>query len=123
MADRLPGEPPPAYHALALVARKLGGFTGANKLALGQGVHGYTCTVPTGEVPVLWDDDGQRYLPGPTPPARTVRLPVAARAYRLTPTPTDRQVPLPPAPKLEPRDGQLTLKLTDRPVFLEPLEG
>lgn len=58
MADRLPGQPRPGYHALALVARKLGSFTRGTKRALGQGVHGYTCTVPTGEVPVLWDDDG-----------------------------------------------------------------
>jgi hypothetical protein len=120
LADRIPGAPRPAYHALTLLARKLADFSAVKKLALGQGIHAYTFSVRGSEVTVLWYDDGKRYLPGQTPPSRSVTLTVAQHPYRLTPTPTDQKVPLPSAQELLPSDGKLTLQVGAIPVFLEP---
>lgn len=120
VADRIPGDPRPAYHALAMLARELGGFTDVRKLALGPGVHGYAFTVPAGEVIVLWYDDGKRYLPGELPPAHQVTLAVSDRPYRLTPTPTARNQPEPPARRIVPSQRKLTLDLNATPVLLQP---
>ncbi|NLH72964.1 MAG: hypothetical protein GX456_07915 [Verrucomicrobia bacterium] len=119
LADRIPGAPRPAYNALAMVARKLGGFNAVKKLALGQGVYAYTFDARGAEVTVLWYDDGQRYLPGETPPARFVTLPVPQQPYRLSPIPTEQDVPMPPPQRLVPVNGKLTFPVSVTPLFFE----
>ncbi|MDH7503159.1 MAG: hypothetical protein QHJ82_10695 [Verrucomicrobiota bacterium] len=120
LADRIPGEPRPAYHALAMVARKLGGFNAAEKLTLGQGLYAYTFNVRGAEVTVLWYDDGRRYLPGETPPTRSVTISVPPQPYRLTLIPTDQNMSSTPARRLLPINGKLTISVGVTPVFLEP---
>jgi len=120
LADRIPGDPRPAYHALALLARKLSNFKEVKQLALGQGVHAYNFKLRDGEITVLWYNDGKRYLPGETPPSCKVTLSVPQQTYRLAATPTERGIPLPPIKKLTPVNGKLTLDLGVTPVFIEP---
>lgn len=121
-ADRIPGEPRPAYHALALVLRQLSGFTAVKPLDFGGGIYAYTFTVKAAEVTVLWYDDGRRYLPGEVPPSRRIELTVPAQPHRLLLTPTERAAPMPPARRLTPVQGQLSLELGTVPVFLEAWE-
>lgn len=52
-ADRIPGDPRPAFHALSLVARKLSGLGAARKLRLERGVWAYGFTVGENEVAAL----------------------------------------------------------------------
>jgi hypothetical protein len=122
-ADRIPGEARPAYHALALVSQKLSDFTAVKTLSLGKGVYAYTFTVNSREVTVLWYDDGKRYLPGEVPPSRRIELPAPPQPHRLLLTPTERQVPAPPARRLVPVQGKLTMELGATPVFLEASDG
>ncbi len=120
VADRIPGAPRPAFHALALLQQKVARFTAVRTLPLDTGVYGYAFSVDGREVAVLWYDDGRRRLPGETPPARTVTLAAPAPACRLTLTPTDSREPVPPARKLLAENGKVTLSVGAVPVFLEP---
>lgn len=84
---------------LDTVARKLGSFYAMEKLALGQGVYAYTFDlvgIGGAEVTVLWHGDGHHYLPGETPPTRSVALSVSPQPYRFSLIPAEQDVPLPP---------------------------
>ena len=114
-----PAEPRPAYHALALLAQKLGEFSAVKALAVVQGVHTYRFTVRGRYVYVLWYDDGRRYLPGDKEPATQVKIPLPAGTYRLTETPTARG-PIPVRTVSVPQGGW-NAELGGTPIFLEPL--
>ncbi|MGQ9576332.1 MAG: hypothetical protein ACUVUC_13540 [Thermoguttaceae bacterium] len=115
-----PGEPRPAYHALALVVQKLGVFSAVESLEAGRGVHAYRFAVRGRPVYVLWYDDGRRYLPGDRGPLAQVKVPLPAGRYRLTETPT-APGPIPVREVFLPQGGW-TAELGGTPIFLEPIE-
>lgn len=111
-------EPRPAWHALALVAQKIGAFTEAAPVDAGKGVYCFRFRVGQRQVHVVWYDDGRRYLPGDAEPAVTVRLRMASGTYAVTPTPTARGAP--PAQKLVTApEGILSLTVDSTPLFVE----
>jgi len=114
-----PGEPRPAFHALTLVAQKLGSYSAVRSLELGRGIYAYQFTVRKRPVYVLWYDDGRRYLPGDTEPTIQVRLPLPRGKYLLTETPTARGELR--RRTLSPTGGLLKLELGSTPVFLDPI--
>lgn len=115
-----PGEPRPAYHALALLVQKLGEFSAVEPLAAGPGVYAYRFTVRGRPVYVLGYDDGRRYVPGDTEPVLQRKIPLPPGAYRLTETPTARG-PLPVRTLSVPQGGW-SAELGPTPIFLEPLD-
>jgi len=116
-----PGEPRPAYHALALLVQKLGEFSAVRSLAVDRGVYAYEFTVRGQPVYVLWYDDGRRYLPGDKEPVAPVQVPLPAGRYRLTETPTGRG-PMPVRTVSVP-EGGWRMELSSTPIFLEPMDG
>lgn len=113
-----PGTLRPAYHALSLVAQKLGGFSQVEPVTLDRGVYAYRFTVEQRPVYVLWYDDGRRYLPGDPEPVVRVRVPLPKGEYRLTETPT-APGPAPARMVSVPQAGWST-ELGCTPIFLEP---
>lgn len=114
-----PGEPRPAYHALALLVQKLGGFTAVEPLEVGRGGYAYRFTVQAQPVYLLWYDDGRRYLPGDKEPGTRVNIPLPPGQYRVTETPTARG-PIPVRTVAIPQGGW-NVELNGTPIFLEPL--
>lgn len=117
-----PGQPRPAYHALTLLVRKLLGFSAVKPLALGRGVYAYQFVVRSRPVYVLWYDDGRRYLPGDKEPTLLVRVPLPARQYRVTETPTVPGAGVPIARPIRPARGAWEVQLGLTPLFIEPDE-
>jgi hypothetical protein len=115
-----PGEPRPAYHALTLLAEKLGAFSVVESLPAGRGVYAYRFTVRRRPVYVLWFDDGRRYLPGDPEPAAQVKVPLPAGQYRLTETPTARGPVT--VRTVSVAQGGWNADLSCMPIFLEPIE-
>jgi len=114
-----PGQPRPAYHALALVVQKLGEFSAVEPLAPGPEVYAYRFTVRGRPVYVLWYDDGRRYLPGDTEPAAQRKITLPPGQYRATETPIACG-PIPVRTVSVPQGGWKAA-LTTTPIFLEPL--
>jgi hypothetical protein len=113
-----PGQPRPAYHALALVAKKLLGFSAVKPFDIGKGVYAYQFTVRKEPVYVLWYDDGHRYLPGDTEPTTQVTLSLPQRQYTLIETPIVGDALQ--TRTVAPSQGVLTLRIGTTPLFLEP---
>ncbi|MCX7806847.1 MAG: hypothetical protein N3A38_16920, partial [Planctomycetota bacterium] len=119
---RKPGEPRPAYHALALVARKLGGFSDVRAVNAGAGVHAYRFEVGGRRVYVAWYDDGKRYLPGDAEPSAAVELDVPSGPYVIVETPT-KQGEMPRERATRADGSRLKLTLGSTPLFFEPARG
>ncbi len=113
-----PGQPRPAYHALALVAKKLLGFSAVKPLDIGEGVYAYQFTVRRQPVYVLWYDDGRRYLPDDPEPTTQVTLSLPQRQYTLIETPIAGDALQ--TRTVAPSQGVLTLRTGTTPLFLEP---
>lgn len=111
-----PGKARPAYDALATVVRLLDGFSEVRTLALGPGIHAYAFGVSGRRVYVCWYDDGRRYLPGDTPPTKTLDVPVEPGSYALVATPTGPAAP--PRRSIQTTLGRCRLQLGATPVFL-----
>lgn len=115
------GAPRPAYHALALVAEKLGPFSEVAPVEGGRGLYAYRFTVRRRPVFVLWYDEDARYLPGDREPVVRVTVPLSPGTYRLTETPTG------PGPiavrEVAVAQGEWTTELGGTPIFLESMEA
>jgi hypothetical protein len=112
-----PGEPRPAYHALALLAQRIASFTSIKQLELGRGVYAYQFTVRGRQAYILWYDDGKRYLPGDNEPVKLVELSLPQRQYLLTEMAAARGTL--PTRTVSPVQGILKLAVGATPLLLE----
>jgi len=112
-----PGEPRPAYHALALLAQRIASFTSIKQLELGHGVYAYQFTIRGRQAYILWYDDGKRYLPGDNEPVKLVELSLPQRQYLLTEMAAARGTL--PTRTVSPVQGILKLAVGATPLLLE----
>jgi hypothetical protein len=116
-----PAELRPAYHALALVSKKLNAFSSVKPLQLGKGIFAYQFDVTSRPVYMLWYDDGKRYLPADVESSITAKIPLPQRSYILTETPVVAGGNI-VSRKVIPANGTLEIKLTSSPIFIEQTE-
>ena len=115
---RKAGAPRPGFYALQLVTASMRGFNSVQRLDLGSGVWAQRFAAPAGSLWVLWYDDGKLYLPGQTPPRRTVQLPFEGSRALVTRTPTEMGKGAPTALVVQAADGALSLVLDSTPLFV-----
>jgi hypothetical protein len=118
-----PGSPRPAFYALQLVNAKIGKHVTVEQFDLGANVWAYRFATPSGQVWVLWADDGVLYFPGETPTMVDVLLPVDAETVTVTLTPTEigRNTPETTTVTTLADENGYTLPLTvgSTPIFVE----
>ena len=110
------GDIRPAYEALALAWKRIGGFTSVERLDLGDNVWAYHFETPSGPLTVAWYDEGPLYFPGEPRPATTVEIPVDGEQATVTYTPTGE------APEPFPVDaegGVISVEIDSTPVFVQ----
>jgi hypothetical protein len=114
---RLPGDPRPAYHALALFISQVGDYTAvADCGELPQGVWCYRFTTEAGFVWVLWYDDGGMTFPGETRPSVNLTLNDLNGPVLILPAPRSAEAPA--GEKRDPENGSLTLSLDSVALFI-----
>ena len=116
---RRPGDPRPAYYALALATEKIGQFTSVQQLDLGPDTWAYRFETPSGPLWVLWYDDRALHLPGETPPSVSVSLSFDAASALLTLTPTAIGQTKPETQTLQAAGGTLTFYLGAMLMFIQ----
>jgi len=116
---RRAGDLRPVWHALALVAEKVGQFSIVQQLEMGTGIWAYRFETPSGSVWVLWYDDGALYLPGKTPPSVNVSVPFETASALLTLTPTTIGQTEPETQIILATGGTLVFDLGATPVFIQ----
>jgi len=112
--------PQPAFYAYKQFVEKVNGFSSAEQ-HINDGVWHYVFSATGRRVHVAWYDDGR--APGPNVPLgqKRVALPVSAKRVRLTPTITKMGQTTQNGQVRLVKGGQLTLVLSETPVFVEEL--
>ena len=114
---RVPGEPRPAYHALALFMAQVGAYSEVEPCGnLTENLWCYRFQTPEGNVWVAWYDEEKLTFPGEDPPVQLVTLAVEGTSATIWTTPAESIPALSYAMDIE--NGAITLPLTDTPVFI-----
>ena len=114
----------PAAYTYKIVIEKLDGLTACRRLPMPDNVYVYECTVRGGRkvLVAFYDDHVARNHDEPAA-STTAVLPVGSRRVRVTPIVTDVDQTAPQVETLDAPGGRLQVKLTEFPVFFEPLGG
>jgi hypothetical protein len=112
----------PAAYTYKLLIEKLDGVTECRRLRMPEYVYVYECTVRGGRrvFVAFYDDHVARNHDEPMGGTSVVLSP-GSRRVRLTHVVTEIDQPRPQSDVLEAPGGRLRLRLTEFPVFLEPL--
>ena len=112
----------PAAYTYKLLIEKLDGLTECRRLALPDYVYVYECTVRGGRkvLVAFYDDHVARNHDEPLQ-GTTVTLPIRSARARVSHIVTEIDQTAPQVETLDASHGRLEIRLTEFPVFVEPL--